>query len=798
MAERVFDVVLGFNVDPNKARQAGQAIDQMTEKMEALEDQVTRLNQAEGALNDLNSRIAATGAVVFAPLVLSATRYVDAVGKAEAGSRRWLLANEKISASTVRIGREATNALVPYVEALANVVDMASKIDPAIINAGVNIGGGLILVGAVGLLSANVIKFISAAKDLTAALIALRAQGGAGGALVNAGVGLTAVGVGTALGVGGVNLIGAATDNQRLKDYNLGDLGQTVGQVLIVLLKGITDALTGFTGVIFDIGHAMAVATLDLKTALADLIDSIRLAAVDLALAIANVEIAGKRIGDVLGLDEASLLGTRNNIEYNRANRQALANATEVISPTGERTLTRRGEVEQRFAQWDTNLQNIQEQLDGAIVRIAEFVGLLDTETERAFEALDTDLLDAFGAFREQMADAETAFYEDRAGRIEDFEEDALDAQTEFDRQRLEAQDDYNRQRQQQEDDFNQRQLEAQADFEKKQRDAVSDFNREQLAAQTDFIDSQRQQEQEFRQESIKALEDFNRERERAEQDHEDRLRGAAARLDATAVLEELRSHNRDRTRAEEDFSRTQSEREQQAQERVQSERSEFEQLQRERAQQFRERQQNEQRQFGEQQDKQRSQFEEQQRRADENFKRQLDRQQEHFDREQAQRESEFREQLREEHQNFLELQQQRRDEFRQQLQEREQFQNAESASRLRYYQDLQRQYEAFIGGGRVQQRPGQRTAIPAFAEGGLSSGGLAMLHAGEGVLNRQSTEMMMRAVGGFDQRRIQQFINNSTRSMGDMNLNFQDTVLSESQLSRVVESTVKRMFSEV
>lgn len=796
MVQRIFDIVLGFNVDPDKARKATQSIDQMTEHMEKLEDQVTRLNQAEGALNDINSRLAATGAVIFAPLVLSATRYVDAVGKAEQTSRRWIAANEKLSASTVKIGREATGALVPYLETLADIVDMASKIDPGIISAGVNIGGGLILVGAVGLLSANVIKFISATKDLTASMIALRAQGGLTGGLINAGVGITALGVGSALGVGAVNLAGAATGNQRLKEYGFDDAARTLMQAFVAALATGAEILQGTATILLTINRELGFAKIDLKTALAELVDNIRIAAANLVLGISNLEIAGKRIGDFLGIDETGLRQNIQDLERGKENRRVLSNAYE-IQNNGTRELTERGRIQQSFDERAAAVQAFDGMVDTALLKVADFFGLIESEYEQTLQYSE-EALNKFADFQEGMLDAETEFNENRVEQTTEFEKEALKAQEDFDRQRLESQDDFNRQRQQQEDDFNQRQLEAQQDFEKKQRESVNDFNREQLNAHSEFIESQQQLEIESEQARLDALENFNRQRERAEQDHRDRLRGAAARLDATAVLEELRSHSREQSRAGEDFSREQSEREQQAQERIASERTEFEQLQREREQQFRERQTNERQQFSEAQAKQQNQFEEQQRRTDDNFQRQLDRQQQHFDREQQTRESEFRQRLSQERKNFLELQQERRDEFRQQLEEQEMFQNAESAARERHYLDLQRQYEAFLGGGRLPNRPGQKNIIPAFAEGGLSSGGLAMLHAGEGVLNRQSTDMMMRAVGSFNQSRIQNFINN--RSVGDLNnsIQFGGTALSESQIERAMERSMIRLLEQV
>lgn len=762
MPARIVDVVIGFVSDRAKNQQVIQDTERIQSRIDSLDNSVSNLNQTYGALEDISTRVAAAGAVVFAPLLLSANKYIEAVGTSEKQSREWLKTTERINQSQVNLGRKATEALQPYYSLLADIVQKAGELDPAIVRAGVEIGGVLALVGAAGLLASQVGRLISSTQDLIAGLQKMQLAGGLQGRLATAAVGVGAIGVGTVAGVNIVRGIGRATDDERLAEFDYDDALETIKQILLVVGAVIIDATKNFATIFTSLELAFKLGKIAIEEQLTGLSDTIKKAYLGILKTLADLEIdlgevLGKDLGSLdigkqLGLDGEELANQIQAIGENNKNfdEQRKKAADEWVAAMDEFS----AEAQVLKQDW-LEILGYAEDADEKIKSAAQGFASLPIEQQRA-------LLDAFDQLQTELDNAQKEFHEKRKDDLEAFNEETATIEANFNRQRERATEDFERNRAHIEEDFNRQRTQQQRDFAKQQRDSVTTFNREQAQAAQEFEEGRRKAVEDNRKEDIKRLQDFQRERERAEQDHRQRLLEAVGRLDATAVLQELQGFNRDSSRAGEDFSRETSERQRQLDEQLTQERQHFQEQQQQRTAQFREQQALENQRFADSRARELERYQVQEQRARENFERQQAVQQQDFQRSQNDRRREFNERRNEERREFNALQAERRQAFRSQYNELVNFQNAESRARQVHYQNLQRQLDSFIGGGRPRGT-NPRYTIPQFAEGGYLPEGIARTHDGEFALNQRTTRFLEHMAGGkLTQQAVQQMVTNS------------------------------------
>ena len=164
-------------------------------------------------------------------------------------------------------------------------------------------------------------------------------------------------------------------------------------------------------------------------------------------------------------------------------------------------------------------------------------------------------------------------------------------------------------------------------------------------------------------------------------------------------------------------------------------------------------------------------QFQEAQARRLEDFQRQRDLTLENFQRSQNERRMAFNQQLNDERQNFNQSQTERRQAFRQQFKDLIAFNSGETEARQQHYARLNADLNRFLFGSVTSQISNiAKTASQAFsfAGGGYSgSGGIAMLHEDEFVLNKPTTSMLERGMGSLTQDKIQNFFQD--RNFGDI-----------------------------
>lgn len=170
-------------------------------------------------LANTSTILAGMGAVITGSVLQSVNAYVQATGKAESASRQWLKATDSIAESNQRVGRVATQAVLPVLEKAAQVAEKTARFaekNPEVVSAALKIGTAMALLGAVGIAVSKGIRLYADVSQLTAQLVAaklqkqaadqqllaagMQAKATGGGLLGNASLGAIAAPVGVALG----------------------------------------------------------------------------------------------------------------------------------------------------------------------------------------------------------------------------------------------------------------------------------------------------------------------------------------------------------------------------------------------------------------------------------------------------------------------------------------------------------------------------------------------------------------------------------------------------------------------
>lgn len=221
MPEKKLDVRLSVKADGSAERAkravegvgkaAKKAADEGSRSMERLQTRMQSVGEVAERLSGIGATVAGVGAAITGPLLLAANSYIQAAGRAEEQSRRWLMAQERLVKSGQDIGRVVVQEAIPYLEKAANLAEKTARFveeHPGVINAALQIGtvtaglGALLMVAGtitktasdVGLLYAQLAPALTKiGPAISGALTKLAPILGVGGAIAG-GLGAGAVG----------------------------------------------------------------------------------------------------------------------------------------------------------------------------------------------------------------------------------------------------------------------------------------------------------------------------------------------------------------------------------------------------------------------------------------------------------------------------------------------------------------------------------------------------------------------------------------------------------------------------
>ena len=192
----------------------GKAAKEAAQPLETVRTHFQTIRREGAEMSRLGMRMGMIGGAMLAPMVLAANNYVKNAGMAETTSRQWLQTTDQLAAAQMRVGRVIATEALPYMQkaaTLAASIASFSERNPAIIRAGLLVGGTLAAGGAGLTILGQMVNTVGTAGVLLTRLGIVRnaataagtgAEGIAGGAAGGAGL--------TALGVGGSVLAGVA------------------------------------------------------------------------------------------------------------------------------------------------------------------------------------------------------------------------------------------------------------------------------------------------------------------------------------------------------------------------------------------------------------------------------------------------------------------------------------------------------------------------------------------------------------------------------------------------------------
>lgn len=780
---------LTFNV---KTQEAQAGLDNLNKRMQALKERADKAEESFRTLGDVSTAFAASGALIFAPAILSAQRYIDAVGKSEAVSKRYLAAQERQQKAQIEFGRKSAQALAPYNELLASILEKLSRVDPRVLSAGIAIGGALTLVGAAGLIASQIGLFASAVVKLGTyinTLSAVQAAGGLGRVAAVGGVTVGALAAGTGAGIGITRGIGRATGDERLAQYGLDDAFETFKQLLVVAGATFLDALGGAAKTIILIDATLKAIQLKLGIEVLELSEKFEEAGRNLKNAI--IELVGETIAGKLGIRNEEVTGTlrRGGTPGLTMQEQAAADAALLVEETNQK------------------LQNIDDSILGLKQGLLDAVGIGDEGTSAG----------AGGTFSDESLALFDQYQQAEKAALEQYNADKKDINKRFNDESLKLETEYNRQRKQQLEDFNKQQTQAQKDFERTQARAVKDNARQiaNLRKQASDADREAQAEYDqnradslaaFRQEEIKREADFARRRKRQQEQTNEQLLEAAGRLDAQAVLSILKESTKTARQEGEDFSGETTQRQTELQQRLADDKRAFEQNRQQRQVQLRESIAETQRQFAEQQRLAKEDFEYRQTLERQRFDESRAREAENFARQQQERRAQHVRDLNEATNAYNQQKKARQAQFLDAYNQLNGFQQYEAKARQAHYQRLATDLQAFLNGAAQAAQPArqsggtrQRAQFAQYAEGTpfVPRTGLALLHAGERVLTAAQNQLL-RAGGTLTNQGVQSIANNNQRSIniGDVNVNVAGTGASANDIGRAVRGELTQILA--
>lgn len=252
MAKTV-DVTLRFKTDKSSADAAKRAAagvgeaarreaDKASASVENLTKKMQRLGESAERMQNIGATLAGIGASITGPLLMAAQSYAQTAGRAEAQSRRWLVAQERIAKAGQDVGRVVVSQALPYLEKAADLAEKAARFaeqHPEAIDAALKIGTVMAGLGAALVTAGQIAKTASNVGLLYAQLAPALAKLGPmlGGGLAKVapalGVGGSVLG-GLGLGFGGYEMLAKTQVGQ-----SLGMESGTAGKALSLVAYGL-------------------------------------------------------------------------------------------------------------------------------------------------------------------------------------------------------------------------------------------------------------------------------------------------------------------------------------------------------------------------------------------------------------------------------------------------------------------------------------------------------------------------------------------------------------------------------
>jgi SWI/SNF chromatin-remodeling complex subunit SWI1 len=527
MADKTVEVTLKVKTDTASTQAAAQAVagvgdaakksaDKAAVSIKQLNDRMNSLAETGEKLSSIGGAVAGIGAVISGPLLLAANSYIQATGRAEAQSRRWLSTQERIGKAGQDVGRVVVQQVLPYLEKAADLAEKAARFaeqHPEAIAAALKIGtvlaglgAALVTVGQIAATAANIGKLYAAAATAKAAGAAGAAGAGvAGGAALAAG-GVLAVGGAAAYGVmrAGEEITGrkfgvTVTQTASLVSYGLGSLiGK--GEEFAKFTYGVGEKL-GLTG--------------KQATEAAQSVDALNTSLADM-------------VGDATW--KSALAGYE---QFQKENTAATAQYEQFRADLIDRYGQRRAQAEQQYEQQRTAIvTDFAQQQARALQDFRQGQARAATDFSR-------NQAQAAAAFARAQAQADSDYYAQRAlnarnfgleaARMEadhqrdmrrmqqDYLNQVADAEIDrdatalyqatrsYDQQRTQAEEDYQTEAQRRNADYAQSVADQEAAFQQQRAQRAEEFSRQQAEAQAHYAEQRDQQLADFAQEQADA-----------------------------------------------------------------------------------------------------------------------------------------------------------------------------------------------------------------------------------------------------------------------------------------------------
>lgn len=128
MAERELEAKFVVSTDRQALDNAKAGTKELEQSLKRAEQQANRLRESGEKLAMLGARTAMLGAAITAPMFLAARNYVQQVGMAEQTSRRWLISQQRMEQSQLRMGRVMADSVAPYIERVADLTERVAAL----------------------------------------------------------------------------------------------------------------------------------------------------------------------------------------------------------------------------------------------------------------------------------------------------------------------------------------------------------------------------------------------------------------------------------------------------------------------------------------------------------------------------------------------------------------------------------------------------------------------------------------------------------------------------------------------
>jgi hypothetical protein len=232
--QKQIEILLKFGiVDADKAKAASKALQNIERDAAAAKKRLNETRESIERLQQVGVRLAATGAAMLAPFLLSANKYVQSAQKSESTSSRWLDSTSRLEQAQIRLGRATTSILNPAMEKTADIAERivsAVERNPQMLQGVLALGSGLVGIGTLVSVTASIGKTIATLETLSM-------SGGVAGMAGKAGMALgqvTLLASSVIIGAEAGALIGNAIAS---KLYGPGYKQQSISDVIVTLVK---------------------------------------------------------------------------------------------------------------------------------------------------------------------------------------------------------------------------------------------------------------------------------------------------------------------------------------------------------------------------------------------------------------------------------------------------------------------------------------------------------------------------------------------------------------------------------